>query len=206
MLQQALIQRSLKLSQVQVTQEAKQQLLQLHGKIIIAKYWKLIKMWSAARCRSMMALHQHGLMMIHIYSFNGWDPEPVPVVADATYVAKYKTALKEVVDPRDFVFADTGEGYTLCGYYGSASRVVIPETYNDKPVVSLEKWAFFNLDNLVSVTLPNNLRKIGEDVFADCDNLKHVDFGNGVQEIGFMAFNHCPSLEAISLPDSVETI
>lgn len=58
----------------------------------------------------------------------------------------------------------------------------------------------------MSVTLPNNLRKIGEDVFADCDNLKHVDFGNGVQEIGFMVFDHCPSLEAISLPDSVETI
>ncbi|OQC50390.1 MAG: hypothetical protein BWX57_00218 [Tenericutes bacterium ADurb.Bin024] len=142
----------------------------------------------------------------YTYSFNGWDPEPVPVVANAIYTAKYKTTLKEVVDPRDFVFAEVGDGYTLCGYYGNASTVVIPETYNNKPVVALEQWAFYNQDNLVSVTLPNNLRKIGEDAFADCDNLKVVNFGNGVEEIALMAFDSCPSLETISLPDSVERI
>lgn len=108
-----------------------------------------------------------------------------------------------VVDPNDFVYADVGEGYTLCAYYGDANEIVVPETYNGKPVIALEQWAFSDRVNLQSVTLPDSVKVIGEDAFANCMTLKTVNLGNGVEHIGLMAFANCLSLESIYLPDSV---
>ncbi|OQA78558.1 MAG: hypothetical protein BWY30_00642 [Tenericutes bacterium ADurb.Bin239] len=127
-----------------------------------------------------------------------------PTSSDGTSEATTSSEPDEnIVDPNDFVYADVGEGYTLCAYYGDATEIVVPETYNGKSVIALEQWAFFGRENLQSVTLPDSVKVIGEDAFANCVTLKTVNLGNGVEHIGFMAFDNCLSLESIYLPDSV---
>ncbi|MGI6714393.1 MAG: leucine-rich repeat domain-containing protein [Bacilli bacterium] len=109
----------------------------------------------------------------------------------------------EPFDLNDLIFAEVDDGYTVCRYVGNASQIVVPETHQGKPVVSLEKWAFFNRQNLVSITLPDSLIDIGEDAFANCVNLKTVNLGSGVENIRVMAFDSCTSLESITLPESL---
>lgn len=55
------------------------------------------------------------------------------------------------------------------------TEVVIPETYNEKPVVSIKSEAFFECTKLTSVTLPKNLINIGNSAFFGCTSLEKVN-------------------------------
>ena len=72
-------------------------------------------------------------------------------------------------------------------------------------VQEIGAFGFVNSE-LESITLPNSLRKIGEDAFYKCSKLKRVVIPDGVLEIGSSAFSLCTSLEEIILPESVKKI
>ena len=57
-----------------------------------------------------------------------------------------------------------------------------------------------------SITIPNNVTRIGDNAFAGCDKLTAVYIPDGVNYIGQAAFANCYSLSTISIPGSVETI
>lgn len=98
------------------------------------------------------------------YAFKGWSPTISEVTKDQIYVAEFDSIPKwedgnpdnpsdprDPVDPdnpdvpatkaTDFVFVDTGDSYFIKAYIGNDKTVVIPSTYNEKPVTALEKWA-----------------------------------------------------------------
>jgi len=66
--------------------------------------------------------------------------------------------------------------------------------------------AFFQCDNLVSVTIPDGVVTIGTSAFYGCDNLISVTIGNSVATIGGRAFEHCSSLASVTIPDGVTNI
>lgn len=66
--------------------------------------------------------------------------------------------------------------------------------------------AFENCTELNSISIPNNVTKIENYVFADCRNLEKVVLGTGTEEIGYHAFYNCSSLETIIIPSSVQMI
>ena len=68
--------------------------------------------------------------------------------------------------------------------------------------------AFYDNDNIVSVTIPNSVTTIGEYAFFNCSNLEIVNIGENSQltEIGDRAFYNCSSLTSIYIPDSVTMI
>ena len=94
----------------------------------------------------------------------------------------------------------------VIGYNGSATRVIIADTYKDKPVKTIYKEAFRNNDNITGVTIPDSVTSIGSSAFQSCDRLTSVTIGNGVTSIGDQAFQSCTSLTSVTIGNGVTSI
>ena len=92
-------------------------------------------------------------------------------------------------------------------YSGSITipAYVIHEGYK-YPVTAIGQEAFYECENLVSVTIPNSVTSIGLAAFASCSGLKSVSLSNSLKFIGKYAFSNCKSLRTITIPNSVTTI
>ena len=107
--------------------------------------------------------------------------------------------------------------------------LVIPDTYNGRPVVGLEMRAFRNFTGLTSVTIPETITYIGEYAFAGCTGLTSVtlpdslwthgkgifqgctgltsvDLGNGIRSVPTSMFEGCASLTSITVPSQVLSV
>ena len=86
------------------------------------------------------------------------------------------------------------------------SHLVIPDTYNGLPVVSIGYEAFrFNHD-LTSVIVGKNVETIGKFAFDSCENITNVVLPHGLKCIDEFAFECCSNLQAIVIPDSVTVV
>ena len=94
-----------------------------------------------------------------------------------------------------------------CPYSGT---VVIPEevTYNGKTlkVTSIGEGAFYQGENITSVTIPNSVKCIGVTAFADCENMTSVNIPDHVTAIGEAAFQNCRGLTSINIPNGLKII
>lgn len=57
-----------------------------------------------------------------------------------------------------------------------------------------------------NVSIPDTVKIIGDESFANHTELKSIDFGSGVEEIKYSAFNGCTSLETLIIPDQITSI
>lgn len=73
-------------------------------------------------------------------------------------------------------------------------------------VTAIGDYAFYNCNNLTSVTLPEGLRSIGNSSFYDCYGLASIDIPDDVVEIGYNAFEYCSSLTAAVIPEGVTSV
>lgn len=114
-------------------------------------------------------------------------------------ITKYKGTRTDVVIPatiQDVPVTKIGGGAFK---YGNITSVVIPEG-----VKVIGYKAFDDCDQLVSVTLPQNV-SIGESAFINCSSLKRIDIPKGCQ-LDERAFNECSNLESVTLPDDLKII
>jgi len=84
--------------------------------------------------------------------------------------------------------------------------IVIPETYEDLPVVYISFEAFARCADITSVTLPDSIKAIHYSAFSACYNLKNINLPDKIHLIGESAFNGCYSLEKITLPSHIQEI
>ena len=129
----------------------------------------------------------------------------------------------------NFTLNSDGEGYTVSGI-GTCkdTNLVIPSTYENKPVTSIGSnafycdtftsvtipnsvtsigsFAFWSCESLTSITIPNSVTSIDNGVFWDCKSLTSVTIPNSVISIGEYAFSNCESLTSITIPNSVTSI
>ena len=105
-----------------------------------------------------------------------------------------------------FAIGDDGN-YMVCDCDQNAyGKLVIPSTYNGKPVTEIGDEAFKFCDGLTSVVIPNSVTQIGEWAFYGCNGLASVEIPNSVRNIESLAFAGCENLTSVVLPNGITTI
>ena len=84
-------------------------------------------------------------------------------------------------------------------YSGSDTRIVIPATYNDKPVTKIGPSAFRENTSIKSVSLPEGLTVIESSAFYNCDGLTSIEIPASVTSIEGSAFAYCQNLTEMTL-------
>ena len=79
-------------------------------------------------------------------------------------------------------------GVTIMGYYGNSDTVVIPETIDGKPVISISGGAFEYCD-MTTLVLGKNIQKIEDGAFKKCTSLSTVYYADGIYNITNAAFD-----------------
>ena len=77
----------------------------------------------------------------------------------------------------------------------------IPEKYRNFQVTMIESKAFYNLNNIYKVIIPDTITKYGSAIFAGNTNLKYAEInGSGS---GYYNFTRCTNLEKVVLGNGV---
>ena len=107
---------------------------------------------------------------------------------------------------QDFTFKLFDDGtYVAMSYEGDEWDVVIPETYQGKPVTILYDNLFAGHPEITSVKIPSTVTDIGGFVFDGCINLKELELPENMATLWQYAFVHC-GLTRITLPDRIRSI
>ena len=101
-----------------------------------------------------------------------------------------------------YVLSSDGKSYGVSGYSGVSTSIVIPETFVNLPVTSIEDFAFGNCDCLTSITLPNSLLRIGNWAFSSCTALTGILIPASVQSIGNFAFSSCSVFKSFTIDEA----
>ncbi len=107
-----------------------------------------------------------------------------------------------------FELNEDGESYSVTGVCDETTEgeIVIPATYNGKPVTSIGESAFSDCKLLDSITIPDSVTSIGDYAFDYCTSLTSITIPDSVTSIGDGAFYYCSNLAEITLPDSLTSI
>ncbi|HCU56047.1 MAG TPA: hypothetical protein DIC18_01780, partial [Clostridiales bacterium] len=108
-----------------------------------------------------------------------------------------------------FIYDEETESYAIMArYQDMPSRVVIPSSYNGKPVTGILDNAFGGRNTIDEVVIPRTIVEIGYRAFADCRWLSSVIFEEGIEltEIGASVFSWCTALRSVVIPASVTRI
>ena len=123
----------------------------------------------------------------------------------------------------EYELNSSGDGYVLVGIGSCKDNYIrIPNTYNDKPVVSIGENAFRNIRNIYQLYVPDSITSIDDYAFDECYSLTgvyitdlaswcNIEFGNDIASANplYYASNLYLNNELVTdlvIPDSVTTI
>ncbi|MBQ8790404.1 MAG: leucine-rich repeat protein [Ruminiclostridium sp.] len=95
---------------------------------------------------------------------------------------------------------------SITSYTGGNSVVEIPSVIDGKTVTVIADKAFYGQRSLASVTMPDTITTLGNEVFNCCESLETVSLSDALTSIGEKAFYECISLKSIYIPYNVKTI
>ncbi len=116
----------------------------------------------------------------------------------------------KITSQADLTVAVTYEGsyYSYSEEY--ADIVALPSIVSYKNVKyvveEIDADAFHGCSNLISITIPDGVKSIGDYAFYGCSNLTAVILPDDVEYIGSSAFDGCSSLTAIDMPTCITRI
>lgn len=97
------------------------------------------------------------------------------------------------------------KGLKVLGKSAFSNCTKLQEINLPSTLTSIPEYAF-EYTALTSVTIPGNIKSIGNRAFWACDNLKNLTIGEGVTSIGEEAFYYCKELLSVTIPKSVTNI
>ncbi len=102
-----------------------------------------------------------------------------------------------------FTYLEDSDSYEIkCKNTALSGEILIPETYNGKPVTSIGNEAFHDCDRLTSVVIPDSVTYISDKAFYDCDSLTKVVIPDSVTYISVKAFYCCFRLTSIEVSEN----
>lgn len=113
----------------------------------------------------------------------------------------------------DFIYTlnDNGEA-TIIAYHGNATDLTIPNVIEGHNVIAIDKHAFdenyksTNGDTMVSLTISEGIKSIGDFAFLRCDNIESVHLPESLLQLGMSAFLECPKLKTVNIPNNLTLI
>jgi len=93
------------------------------------------------------------------------------------------------------------EGTKLLKYTGTAEVVSVPDG-----IKTIGEEAFAGNDDLIKVTIGNDVEYVGYRAFAECDNLRTIAIGDQVETIDTAAFSNNKELVNVSLGAGVKEL
>lgn len=170
------------------------------------------------------------------YYFNNNDFNSVTIPASVDSIGQY--AFYSCSKLTSLNYLGDANGWSSIGFYGDSSN---PMYYtkglkiNGSPLttcsvsVPVKKYAFYNDDLLISITLADgctsigtkafhgcngitgtltfgtDLATIGSESFENCTGITDVVLNDGLEMLEYKAFYGCSNLESITIPSSLET-
>ncbi|MEX1114759.1 MAG: leucine-rich repeat protein [Akkermansiaceae bacterium] len=74
----------------------------------------------------------------------------------------------------DYTYYNYGSAVSITGYSGAGGAVVIPATIDGLPVIGISQWAFYEISELTSVTIPAKVTGIWSGAFFRCQKLTSI--------------------------------
>lgn len=112
-------------------------------------------------------------------------------------LAFYKTALTEAKFPSTLLqIGEESTNYAVAGAFEQTPLEVV----EFKSCETIETRSFYQCENLTSLTLPSNLKLIGERCFSGCISLPELEIPDTEARVRTDAFSSCTSLKKIILP------
>lgn len=107
----------------------------------------------------------------------------------------------------NYALNDDGISYKVTGLKATyPTEIVIPNTYEGKPVTKIGVDALRNKTDVTSVVLPSTIIDIEDGAFNKCSSLTSINLPEGITSISEAAFMYCTSLKEINIPASVSII
>ena len=149
--------------------------------------------------------------------------------ASLTPVLTLKSSLPPTLDALTFTASSDGNSYSVKASSSASGEVIIPSTYEGKPVTSIANngfaynsilttviipdsvttigdSAFTGSWNIKSVIIPDSVTSLGNNAFSDCSYLENVKLSNNISKLGYNMFSQCESLSSITLPENITEI
>ena len=123
------------------------------------------------------------------------------------YIDRTCTKCGDKLGSSGLEYLPNGDYYTVSGIGACTDTyVIIPSTYNGKPVKSISNGAFRECYTIERVYVPGSITEISDFAFEYCTGLTSATVENGVTRIGNYAFRGCTMLASITIPNSVTSI
>lgn len=106
-------------------------------------------------------------------------------------------------------YIDNGEATIAVQDETLSGDIIIPESITHEgrsyTVVRTTNGAFQNTD-ITSISLPNNIKSLGNNCFKQCHNLISVKLPDNITSLGDNTFSICSKLSSIKLPDTLTSL
>ena len=106
---------------------------------------------------------------------------------------------------RGLEFTATNNGASYSVKWDGATNiteVIIPASYNGRPVTSIDIFAFMYCYSLTSITIPNSVTSIGSVAFSGCSSLTSVTFNGTIYSDNFSSSPFPGDLQAKYLAEN----
>lgn len=125
-------------------------------------------------------------------------------VSGGTSFAIYDLFFDKTTNANSLTFAlnddKTAYSVTNCNRLVEGT-VIIPKTYKNLPVESIDDSVFYNCSDITSIIIPDSVKSIGDYSFMYCTGLTSVTLPVSIANLGNRIFDGCTSLEEITVAE-----